>query len=87
VLASDDGGASSGSAPAPSPGLPRDFQAESPPIIWAHCATGTESGVWYSSDYGKHFVTARGSSLPPLSNAAVFAAASNTTAVVGYQQL
>jgi photosystem II stability/assembly factor-like uncharacterized protein len=87
LLVSTDGGASFGSAPAPSPGLPCDFQAQSPPIIWAQCATGTESGVWRSTDSGKNFVTAHGSGLPPLPNSAVLGAASDTTAVVGYQQL
>jgi hypothetical protein len=87
LLVSDDGGASFGSVPAPSPGLPCDFESQSPPLIWAHCATGTESGVWYSSDFGKNFVSVHGSGAPPLPNSAVFAAASNTTAVVGYNQL
>ena len=87
VLVSQDGGASFSSQAAPSPGLPCDFQTQSPPAIWALCATGTESGVWYTSDYVKGFATAHGSGLPPLPNSAVFAAASNTTAVVGYQQL
>ena len=87
LVVSTDGGASFASVPAPSPGLPCALEAQSPPIIWAQCATGTESGVWRSTDYGKNFVTAHGSGLPPLPNSAVFAAASDSTAVVGYQQL
>lgn len=89
LLVSLDGGASFTAHPAPSPGLPCAFEAESPPVIWAHCATGTESGVWRSSDDGASFAPT-----PPrsqlglrLPNSAVFAAASATTAVVGYQQL
>jgi photosystem II stability/assembly factor-like uncharacterized protein len=87
LLVSQNGGESFSRQPAPSPGLPCDFQAQSPQTIWAQCATGTESGVWYSRDYVTGFATAHGSGLPPLPNSAVFAAASNTTAVVGYQQL
>ena len=87
VLVSTDGGASFASHPAPSPGLPCDFQAQSPPVIWAHCATGTESGVWYSSNFGADFARVGGSGLSPQPNSALFAAASDTTAVVGYQQL
>jgi photosystem II stability/assembly factor-like uncharacterized protein len=87
LLVSQNGGESFSRQPAPSPGLPCDFQAQSPQTIWAECATGTESGVWYASDYVSGFATVHGSGLPPLPNSAVFAAASNTTAVVGYQQL
>ena len=87
VLVSTDGGASFASHPAPSPGLPCDFEAQSPPVIWAHCATGTESGVWYSSNFGADFARVGGSGWSPQPNSAEFAAASNTTAVVGYQQL
>jgi photosystem II stability/assembly factor-like uncharacterized protein len=87
LLVSQNGGESFSRQPAPSPGLPCDFQAQSPQTIWAQCATGTESGVWYSHDYVTGFATAHGSGLPPLPNSAVFGAASDTTAVVGYQQL
>ena len=87
VLVSTDGGASFASHAAPSPGLPCDFEAQSPPVIWAHCATGTESGVWRSTDSGASFAPAGGTGLSPLPNSALFAAASDTTAVVGYQQL
>jgi len=88
VLVSHDAGTSFATYPAPSPGLPCQFQGAASPDLWAQCATGTESGVWVSSDGGKDFTTADGSgahlSLP---NSAAFGAASGTTAVVGYQQL
>jgi photosystem II stability/assembly factor-like uncharacterized protein len=86
VLVSGDGGASFTTHPSPSPGLPCLFAAPTPPVVWARCATGTDSGVWRSSDGGATFtaVVAGGLSLP---NSAAFAAASSSTAVVGYQQL
>jgi photosystem II stability/assembly factor-like uncharacterized protein len=86
VLVSGDGGQSFSAHPAPSPGLPCQFAAPEPPVVWAHCATGTQSGVWRSSDAGANFtaVVSTGLSLP---NSAPFAAASSSTAVVGYQQL
>jgi photosystem II stability/assembly factor-like uncharacterized protein len=88
MLVSTDGAASFASHPAPSPGLPCDFQAQSPAVIWAHCATGTESGVWRSTNGGASFPSAVSSSAHlMLPNSAVFAAASDTTAVVGYQRL
>lgn len=89
VLVSTDGGTSFARQPAPSAGLPCEFQAQSPPVIWAHCATGTESGVWRSTDSGATFApTQKASELGlRLPNSAVFAAASDTTAVAGYQQL
>jgi photosystem II stability/assembly factor-like uncharacterized protein len=56
--------------------------------VWAHCVTGTESGVWRSTDNGAHFTVAVGTGTSlPLPNSAAFAAASASTAVVGYQQL
>ena len=86
LLVSHDGGASFTAYPAPSPGLPCQFAAPDPPVVWAHCATGTESGVWRSSDGGAHFtaVVSHGLHLP---NTAAFGAASASTAVVGSQQL
>jgi photosystem II stability/assembly factor-like uncharacterized protein len=86
VFVSGDGGKSFAAHPAPSPGLPCQFAAPEPPVVWAHCATGTQSGVWRSSDDGANFtaVVSTGLSLP---NSAPFAAASASTAVVGYQQL
>ncbi len=86
VLVSHDGGATFTASPAPSPGLPCLFSAPAPPVVWARCATGTESGVWRSGDDGGHFtaVVAGGLSLP---NTAAFAAASASTAVVAARQL
>jgi photosystem II stability/assembly factor-like uncharacterized protein len=66
------------------------FQEQARPVIWAHCATGMLSGVWRSTDNGTSFQPASGAnrqSLPELPNSSAFAAASSTTAVVGYQQL
>jgi photosystem II stability/assembly factor-like uncharacterized protein len=86
LLVSHDAGQTFSTYPAPSPGLPCQFAEPTAPVVWAHCATGTESGVWRSSDGGAQFtaVVAGGLSLP---NSAAFAAASSSTAVVGYQQL
>lgn len=86
VLVSGDGGQTFTAHPAPSPGLPCLFSAPTPPVVWARCATGTQSGVWRSSDLGTTFtaVVSTGLSLP---NSAPFAAASSSTAVVGGQQL
>jgi hypothetical protein len=88
VLVSHDGGGSFAGHPAPSPGLPCQFQAPAAPVVWAHCATGTESGVWRSTDRGVTFAPAESAGARlMLPNSATFAAASSTTAVVGYQQL
>jgi hypothetical protein len=87
VLVSHDGGASFMSYPSPSPGLGCQYQEPEPPVVWAHCATGTESGVWRSTDAGARFDTAEPSGRLSLPNSAPFAAASASTAVVGYQQL
>jgi photosystem II stability/assembly factor-like uncharacterized protein len=86
IMVSQDGGASFTAHPSPSPGFPCQLQAPEPPVLWAECPTGTESGVWRSSDGGANFtaVVAGGLSLP---NSAAFAAASASTAVVGYQKL
>jgi photosystem II stability/assembly factor-like uncharacterized protein len=88
VLVSHDAGQTFVASPAPSPGLPCQFAAPEPPVVWAHCATGTESGVWRSADGGAHFTIAVGTGTSlPLPNSAVFAAASATTAAVGYQKM
>jgi photosystem II stability/assembly factor-like uncharacterized protein len=88
VLVSNDGGQSFTAHPAPSPGLPCQFAAPEPPVVWAHCATGTESGVWRSTDNGAQFTIAAGTGTSlGLPNSAAFAAASATTAVVGYKPL
>ena len=49
-------------------------------VVWAHCATGTESATWRSTDSGAHFHSVPG---PPQPNAGLFAAASADTAVLG----
>jgi len=87
VLVSHNSGASFTSDPSPSPGLGCQYQEPEPPVVWAHCATGTESGVWRSTDAGATFDTAEPSGRLSLPNSAPFAAASTSTAVVGYQVL
>ncbi len=87
LLVSYDSGASFTSDPSPSPGLGCQYAEPEPPVVWAHCATGTESGVWLSSDGGANFTPAEPSGQLSLPNSASFAAASSDTAVVGYQQL
>jgi hypothetical protein len=87
LLVSHDGGASFTSYPSPSPGLGCQYQEAEPPVVWAHCATGTASGVWRSTDAGATFDTAEPSGRLSLPNSAPFAAASASKAVVGYQQL
>jgi hypothetical protein len=90
LLVSHDRGTAFTASLLPSPGFPCQLEELVPPVVWAHCPTGTESGVWRSLDYRQTFEQANGSvphGGPGESNAAVFAAASATTAVVGYQQL
>jgi photosystem II stability/assembly factor-like uncharacterized protein len=88
VLVSHDGGASFTNYPAPSPSFPCQFSEPVPPVVWAACATGTESGVWHSSDGGAHFTIAAGTGTSlHLPNSAPFAAASSSTAVVGDQPM
>jgi hypothetical protein len=66
------------------------FEEPQPPVVWEHCATGMLSGVWRSSDGGRTVSPAAGAHSwpgPELPNSAAFAAASASTAVVGYRQL
>ena len=42
-------------ASSPSKGLPCNFQEPTAGVVWAHCATGTESATWRSTDSGAHF--------------------------------
>jgi photosystem II stability/assembly factor-like uncharacterized protein len=92
---SHDFGASFVTYAVPSPGLPCQFEDMVSQILWEHCATGMMSAVWRSVDGGASFRSADcaecGPSgtgqLPPQPNSAAFAAASATTAVVGYQRL
>jgi hypothetical protein len=62
--------------------LPCDFEEPTHDVIWAHCATGTESATWRSTDAGAHFHALAGPT-PGLPNSALFAAASDATAVLG----
>jgi hypothetical protein len=70
----------------PSKGLPCAFQEPATGVIWAHCATGTESATWRSTDSGSHFQALHGPE-PGLPNSALFAAATSTTAVLGADKL
>jgi photosystem II stability/assembly factor-like uncharacterized protein len=58
------------------------------PVVWVQCATGMMSGIWRSSDDGRSFAqpAAREGS-PSLPNSAVFAAASDSTAIAGFQDI
>jgi photosystem II stability/assembly factor-like uncharacterized protein len=88
VLVSHDDGSTFVTSPAPSPGFPCQFAAPEPPVIWAACPTGTESGVWRSTDNGAHFTVAAGTGTSlHLPNSAPFAAASSEIAVVGDQPM
>lgn len=89
LMVSSDQGATF-TAHAPPPNVSCEFQEPTPPVLWAHCATGMMSGVWRSTDSGQTFEPAQGAHSwpgPELPNSAAFAAASASTAVVGYQQL
>lgn len=66
--------------------LPCDFEVPAAPVVWAHCATGTESATWRSSDFGAHFRPLSGPE-PGLPNRSLFSAATARTAVVGYNTL
>jgi photosystem II stability/assembly factor-like uncharacterized protein len=68
----------------PSKGLPCDFEEPASGVVWAHCATGTESAAWRSTDSGAHFTPVHGPQQP---NTALFAAATSTTAVLGADRL
>jgi hypothetical protein len=72
------------------PSLVCDFQEPVAPVVWAHCATGMLSGTWRSTASGAEFIPAPGGPArpgPELPNSAAFAAASATTAIVGFRQL
>jgi photosystem II stability/assembly factor-like uncharacterized protein len=72
-------------AASPSKGLPCTFQEPDAGVVWAHCATGTASATWRSTDSGAHFAPVHGQ--PSASNSAAFAAASSSTAVLGAGKL
>jgi photosystem II stability/assembly factor-like uncharacterized protein len=84
MISTDNGNSFRGVSVPPS--LSCQFEAPTPPVIWAHCATGTLSGTWRSADAGRSF-TQVGQGAPEQPNSAAFGAASETTAVVGYRQL
>jgi len=88
LLISHDYGQTFASQPVPA-SVACAFQEPQPPVVWAHCATGMLSGTWISTDGGARFREASRapSGQEPLPNSAAFAAASATTAVVGYRQL
>lgn len=83
---SHDAGVSFIQASSPSKGLPCDFEEPAAGVVWAHCATGTESATWRSTDSGASFQPLRGPE-PGLPNSALFAAASSSTAVLGAEKL
>jgi hypothetical protein len=81
---SHDAGVHFTSETSPSKGLPCDFEEPATGVVWAHCATGTESATWRSTDSGAHFHPVPGPQQP---NTGLFAAASADTAVLGADKL
>jgi hypothetical protein len=81
---SHDAGVRFTSQASPSKGLPCDFEEPAAGVVWAHCATGTESATWRSTDSGAQFHPVPG---PPQPNTGLFAAASADTAVLGADKL
>jgi hypothetical protein len=68
----------------PSKGVACDFEEPITGVVWAHCATGTESATWRSTDSGARFHPVAGPQQP---NTGLFAAASADTAVLGVDRL
>jgi hypothetical protein len=89
VLVSKDRGVTFAGYRSPVVGLSCQYVEPQSSIIWAHCATGTLSAVWRSGDGGRSFQLAYGAGArgPMMPNSAIFAAASPSVAVVGYQSL
>ena len=83
---SHDGGLTFSTHPVPA-NVSCQFQAPTPPVIWAHCATGTLSGVWRWTGDSRGFASESSHGLPEQPNSAGFGAASASTAIVGYRQL
>jgi hypothetical protein len=81
---SHDAGVRFMSETSPSKGLPCDFEEPATSVVWAHCATGTESATWHSTDSGAQFHPVAGPQQP---NTGLFAAASADTAVLGADRL
>jgi photosystem II stability/assembly factor-like uncharacterized protein len=88
LLYSLDGGLHWRQAPLPSPGLSCQFDQVKPPVLWERCNTGMLAHVWVSDNNGRtfHDPTKR-EGVGEYSNGVVFAAASNTVALVAYQEL
>jgi hypothetical protein len=86
VAISHNAGVSFSQASSPSKGLPCDFEEPASGVVWAHCATGTESATWRSTNSGASFQALHGPE-PGLPNSALFAAASGSTAVLGANKL
>jgi hypothetical protein len=80
LLVSSNGGASFTNY-GPPPSEYCGYQEPQPPVVWAHCGTGTASEVFRSTDAGRVFHPASIGVM--LSNHAVFGAASATVAVAG----
>jgi hypothetical protein len=80
VAISHNAGVSFSQASSPSKGLPCDFEEPAGGVVWAHCATGTESATWRSTSSAASFQPVHGPALP---NSALFAASSPTTSVLG----
>lgn len=87
LVSTDSGKTFSRHAVPPSVGC--EFALTVPAALWAHCATGTLSGIWRAAGPPGATPLARipGHGLPVLPNSAAFAAATATTAVTGAQQL
>ncbi len=82
LAVSHNAGVSFTQASSPSKGLPCEFEEPASGVVWAHCATGTQSATWRSTNSGGRFQALHGPE-PGLPNAALFAAASSSTAVLG----
>ena len=89
LLVSHDRGDSFATYRAPAPALGCVYDEMQPPVVWARCATGTESEVLRSTNDGRSFQPANGRPTQQmmLPNTAAFAAASGTVAVVAGQRL
>ncbi len=86
LAVSHNAGVSFSQASSPSKGLPCDFEEPASGVVWAHCATGTESATWRSTNSGASFQALHGP-VPGLPNTALFAAATASTAVLGANKL
>jgi hypothetical protein len=82
LVSHDRGSTFTSYRPAGPLGLPcGDYAEPQPPVVWAHCPTGTASEVFRSTDSGRGFQPVMSGVM--LSNHAVFAAASANVAVAG----